>query len=333
MNLAVEKNKTYRFKSTVAFLFLLLTCWSCFCFSQKEQIGQPVRIFGSSTVFPFMALLTERLYHDINFAPAIVESTGTGAGLKMLCTSSKKKVASIATASRRITSAEKKRCEKDLNQKVSEYILGLDGLVLVVPKTSPSFSLTTRELRLALSAYIQKNTTDKAVTLVRNPYKLWSDINPQLPKISIKIYGPPRNSGLYEALSHLLFKSACKDLNNKEKSLCQKVRSDGFYVEMPENSMLMIKKLEQDFGAIGIVSFRLFDQNRSTFKALSIENFFPCAKNIRSKSYPLVRNLYIYIKEEDKNNPYIRTFLNYLKQEEVIGPNGDFERLGLVTQL
>jgi len=331
MNLAVEKNKTFFLKIIVCVFFLFLGVFCFSYFSKNEaRADTHVRIIGSSTAFPFMALLTERLDHDTNLPPAVVESTGTGAGIKILCTPQEKEIY-IATASRPITSEEKKICQTKLNQKVFQYILGLDGLVVVLPLASTTFSLTKKELQLALSAYILTQSTNKKRKAKPNPYKLWSDINSTLPKEAIKIYGPPRNSGLYEAIIDLLLKPACTSFNKKEKKLCHKVRKDGPYIEMPENSMLMIKKLQQENHAIGIVSYRLFDQNRKSLQALPIGGIRPSAKTIRSNLYPLVRKLYIYIKQKDKDNPYIKLFLNYLKRTDIVGSKGDFENLGLIT--
>ena len=44
-----------------------------------------IRVVGSSTVFPFVAAAAEQFGRDEKFRTPIVESTGTGGGIKMFC--------------------------------------------------------------------------------------------------------------------------------------------------------------------------------------------------------------------------------------------------------
>ncbi len=327
MKLALNKNNFFYTSK----IFILLGCLFLWCSPstafKDKVLPDSIRIVGSSTVFPFIALFTERLNQDTLLPSPIVESTGTGSGLKILC--SFNRIPYIATASRPITEAERTLCKKNLQQNIVEYTLGLDGLILVSPRLTKPFSLTKKELRVALSAYVP-NPYSQGKELILNPYKIWSDINPYLPNYAIKIYGPPRNAGLHEALVHLLFKPVCTHLGEKKRNLCQKIRKDGAYIEMPENSMLMLKKLQQDFNAIGIVSYRLFDQNRNRLQALPIETIYPSPETIRSKNYPLARKLYIYMLEKDTRLHYMQELLKYLQKEDISGHGGQFENLGLI---
>ena len=50
--------------------------------SAREQI----RIVGSSTVFPFSTAVAEQFGRTSSFATPVIESTGSGGGLKLFCT-------------------------------------------------------------------------------------------------------------------------------------------------------------------------------------------------------------------------------------------------------
>lgn len=296
--------------------------------SASQPIMPPIRIVGSSTVFPFMALLAEHAAqsNSTDTVP-IVEATGTGAGLRLLCSPSNNEYL-IAAASRPISKAEKKLCQKNFQTDVYQYVLGLDGLVLIAPENLPTFSVSRQDLYKALAAYVPSLENPKK--FVKNFYKNWCEINKDLPRLPIRVYGPPSNAGLFEALIHLVFSSQCTPKKNHQ--FCKDIRRDGTYVEMPENSTLMLEKLSQDPGAIGLASYRLFDQNRNRFQALAIEGIAPTPQTIRSKTYPLARELYIYTRHDQHKTKPLENFFQHLKKPSFTKNGGKFETLGLITK-
>ena len=44
-----------------------------------------IRIVGSSTVFPFTSMVVERFSQSSDFSTPIIESTGTGGGMRLFC--------------------------------------------------------------------------------------------------------------------------------------------------------------------------------------------------------------------------------------------------------
>ena len=66
-----------------------------------------IRVVGSSTVFPFTTLAAEQFVNrNPGMKAPVIESTGTGAGLKLFCAGAGADHPDIADASRRITAAE-----------------------------------------------------------------------------------------------------------------------------------------------------------------------------------------------------------------------------------
>ncbi len=45
-----------------------------------------IQIVGSSTVFPFSTAVAERFGQNTSFGTPVVESTGSGGGMKLFCT-------------------------------------------------------------------------------------------------------------------------------------------------------------------------------------------------------------------------------------------------------
>lgn len=72
--------------------------------SARDQI----RIVGSSTVFPFSTAVAEQFGKSTDFATPVVESTGSGGGVKLFCAGVGEEHPDITNASRRVASSSPK---------------------------------------------------------------------------------------------------------------------------------------------------------------------------------------------------------------------------------
>jgi len=77
--------------------------------SGRDQI----KIVGSSTVYPFATTVAENFGRSTSFKTPIVESTGSGGGLKLFCSGLGDNYPDITNASRRIKSSEVERCAEN----------------------------------------------------------------------------------------------------------------------------------------------------------------------------------------------------------------------------
>ena len=71
-----------------------------------------IRIVGSSTVFPFSTAVAEEFGRSTNFKTPIVESTGSGGGMKLFCSGFGFQHPDITNASRRIKKMNLKHVQK-----------------------------------------------------------------------------------------------------------------------------------------------------------------------------------------------------------------------------
>ena len=62
-----------------------------------------IRIVGSSTVFPFSTAVAERFGKTTDFKTPVVESTGSGGGLKLFCSGAGVDTPDITNASARLS--------------------------------------------------------------------------------------------------------------------------------------------------------------------------------------------------------------------------------------
>ena len=75
-----------------------------------------ISVVGSSTVYPFATVVAERMSNN-GFKAPVVESTGTGGGMKIFCAGIGMNTPDFTNASRAIKQKEKDLCHKNGVQK------------------------------------------------------------------------------------------------------------------------------------------------------------------------------------------------------------------------
>ncbi|MFN3516363.1 MAG: substrate-binding domain-containing protein [Novosphingobium sp.] len=268
------------------------------CGGAQSNSREQIRAVGSSTVYPFAKVVADSLAKSNNaFKPPIIESTGTGAGMKLFCAGVGVQHPDIANASRRMKKSEFETCAKNGVDKIVEVQVGLDGIAFAEVKGGLALKLTQEDVYKALAAnpYGKPNTA-----------KTWKDVNPSLPAEPILVYGPPSTSGTRDALKELVLIKGCdanpemkalKDSDKeKHEQICTEVRNDGAYVDAGENDNLIVQKLEANPKAVGVFGFSYLEENTDKLVGLPINGVMPTYASISDFSYPGARPLYIYVK-------------------------------------
>jgi len=296
--------------------------------------ARSMRAVGSSTVYPFAKMAAERVARaNPKLGTPIIESTGTGAGMKLFCAGVGERFPDIENASRRMKASEAKLCDSNGVKEVTEIQVGLDGIAIATSKGTPISGVTQRDLYLALA----KTPFGKP-----NKAKTWKDVNAKLPAIPIRVYGPPPTSGTRDALGELLLTPPCeanasmaamKKANEaKFKAICTGLREDGAYIEAGENDNLIVQKLEANQGTVGIFGYSFLEENAAKLKGITVNGVAPTYQTISSFKYPGARPLYIYVKNAHvRAIPAIRAFVAEFTKESAIGPNGYMLAGGLVA--
>jgi phosphate transport system substrate-binding protein len=296
-----------------------------------------IRIVGSSTVYPFTTVVAEQFGRGGKFKTPIVESTGTGGGLKLFCAGAGLDTPDIANASRRIKASEVELCTKNGVSPITEMMIGYDGLVVAHSKKATGFDLTRRQLFLALAKEIPAANG----TLVANPNKTWKDVDPSLPARAIEVLGPPPTSGTRDSFNELAIEAGCKTFpalaaleasdNPRFKQVCFSIREDGAYVEAGENDNLIVQKIVANPNAFGVFGYSFLDQNTDTIAGNRIEGVTPGFEDIASGKYVLSRAMFIYVKNAHATSvPGLREFVNEYASEKAIGEFGYLVDKGLI---
>jgi phosphate transport system substrate-binding protein len=289
-----------------------------------------IRIVGSSTVFPFATAVAEQFGRGGKLKTPIVESTGSGGGLKLFCAGVGPDHPDITNSSRRIKQSEFDECTKN-GVAMTEVKIGFDGIVLANSKKAVRVGLTKGEIFKALAAKVPSGGQ-----LIPNPYKKWSDIDPALPGIKIEVLGPPPTSGTRDAFVELAMEGGCAEVPGAAelgltKEGCHAIREDGVFVEAGENDNLIVQKLIANPDALGVFGYSFLDQNRDKLQASHIEGVDPTFENIADGKYGISRSLYFYVKLPHVGTiPGIKEYVAEFTSEKAYGPDGYLVDKGLI---
>lgn len=275
-----------------------------------------IRVVGSSTVFPFSTAVAEQFGRSTDFQTPVVESTGSGGGLKLFCAGVGTQHPDITNASRRMKENEFKMCVDNGVTDVTEAIVGFDGIVMANAKGGAVFSLSRAQIVTALAAQGPLPT-------------MWSEVDPSLPAIKIEVLGPPPSSGTRDAFEELVMHEGCEDAGIECEGIS--MRDDGAYIEAGENDNLIVSKLEANPNALGVFGFSFLDQNSDVLQGSTVDGVEPTFEAIAGGDYPVSRSLFFYIKNAHAGViPGLQEYANEFLSEGAAGEEGYLIDKGLI---
>ncbi len=300
----------------------------------QAQARDQISIVGSSTVFPYTQAVAEQFSAMTGAPSPVVESTGTGGGMQIFCSGVSESFPDITGASRAMTESEWESCKTNGVTDVSEVLLGFDGLSLATSQDGADVDLTKAQLFQALAAEVEVDGE-----IVANSYRNWSEIDPSLPDQTILVYGPPPTSGTRDAWVELVMEQGCAEFEaivaldeDRHDEVCQRMRTDGPFVEAGENDNLIVQRLTSDSDAFGIFGYSFLYENQDTLKGASIEGVEPTPETIETGEYGVSRPLFFYIKNAHRGViPGLQEFAEEYVSEESFGPSGYLHERGLIS--
>jgi phosphate transport system substrate-binding protein len=302
------------------------------------QSRAQIRIVGSSTVYPFTTAVAEQFGKSGAGKTPVVESTGTGGGMKLFCAGVGVGHPDVTNASRRMKKGEFESCTKNGVKGIIEINIGFDGLTIAQSKAGTPISLKLSQVYLALADQVP----DKDGKLIANPYKNWSDIDKALPNVKIEVLGPPPTSGTRDSLHELFMEvgalqiPALAELRKKDSKafdkLWKSIRKDGAYVEAGENDNVIVAKLEANKNAFGVFGYSFLEENLNKLRGVPLDGVAPEFDNIASGKYKGARRMYVYVKTQHIGLvPGLDKFMEEYVSTKALGKEGYLARKGLVT--
>ena len=253
--------------------------------------SDPIRIGGSSTVFPVMqaaiaAYQKGGAHRQVRFE---LKETGTSAGFRQFCSGQ----LPLANASRPINAKELKSCAAK-GVTFLELPIGFDAITVVVnPGNSWASSITTQEL-----ARLWKQGAAGSV-------KTWNQVNLDWPNRPIRLCGPGKDSGTYDYFN--------KAINGDEDNS----RADYFASEKDNDLVACVAKNPE---ALGYFGFAYYQANAKRLKPLSVVGrrgaALPSVASVQKELYvPLSRPLFVYVNDRAlRQRPELQKFVTYVVQ-------------------
>jgi phosphate transport system substrate-binding protein len=252
---------------------------------------------GSSTVGPLTTAAAERFQRENSGVQVTVGVSGTGGGFERFCAGE----TDLSNASRAIDDEEKQACDSK-GIEYTELLVANDALTVVVnPQNDWADCLTVEQL---------KKIWDRG-SKVNN----WSQVDPQFPDERLRLFGAGTDSGTFDYFTD--------EINGEEG----RSRSD---YSATEDDNVTVEGVGGDKGAMGYFGLSYFQQNSDRLKALEIDGgsgcIAPSADTAQSGEYtPLSRPLFIYAKNESLQRPEVKSFLQYLlDNQQAIAESAQF---------
>lgn len=302
----------------------------------REQI----QIAGSSTVLPYAKIVAEtfgEIYPD--FKVPVIESGGSGAGIKEFCRGVGERTIDIANTSRAMKPSELQSCFDAGVTQVQEVRIGYDGIVFATDINSSGWALDPIDIYRALAAQVVVDGK-----LQPNKARRWSEVNSTLPDWAIAVYIPGEKHGTREVFEEKLMMAGCVASGAKyallqsgmEKNMvdaaCIAVRKDGRAVDIDGDYAETLARISSNRTGIGVFGFAFYENNADRLKIASISGVVPSVDTIANGNYPVSRPLYFYVKKEHVGViPGLREYIEFFLSDQMVGPDGPLAEYGLIA--
>ncbi|WP_455478765.1 substrate-binding domain-containing protein [Bartonella sp. B10] len=299
-----------------------------------------IQIVGSSTVLPYQKIVAE-IFGEIypHFKVPVIESGGSGAGIKEFCQGIGERTIDIVNASRAMRPSELQSCFDAGVKDVEEIFIGYDGVVVATDVNGPHWKLQSVDIYRALAAQVIINGK-----LQSNRVSKWNSVNNTLPNWTIAAYIPGEKHGTREVFEEKLLAAGCKasgavdamkSLGMDDKAIhsaCVSVRRDGKVIDIDGDYSETFARLNSNKTGVGVFGLYFYENNADKLKVADIDGFSPTFETISSGEYPVFRPLFFYVKKAHLSIiPSLREYVNFFLSDEMIGPDSPLAEYGLVV--
>lgn len=300
--------------------------------SARDQI----QVAGSSTVLPYAKIVAEQFgetYPD--FKTPVVESGGSGAGIKQFCEGVGEDKIDIANASRAMKADELATCKANGVADVEEVKIGYDGIVFATDIAGPDFAIQPADIYKALAAKVVVDGK-----LVDNPYTKWDEVNPAFPAWDIAAYIPGEKHGTREVFETKLLDAGCDKDALKAAGVadadvaktCIAVRKDGKAVDIDGDYTETLARIDSNKTGMGVFGLAFYENNADKLKVATVGGIVPSVETIASGEYPVSRPLFFYVKKAHLGViPGLKEYVEFFLSDDMVGPDSPLAQYGLVA--
>ncbi|PSJ59335.1 PstS family phosphate ABC transporter substrate-binding protein [Pseudaminobacter soli (ex Li et al. 2025)] len=299
-----------------------------------------IQVAGSSTVLPYAKIVAENFGETFtNFKTPVVESGGSGAGIKEFCKGVGENTIDIANSSRKIKDDEVKSCADAGVKDIQEVRIGYDGIVFATDINGPDWALTPADVYKALAAQIVVDGK-----LVANPNTKWNQVNPNLPDWDIAAYIPGEKHGTREVFEEKLLAAGCKSTgaldaikaagqdDKAAAKTCIAVRKDGKAIDIDGDYTETLARIDANKTGVGVFGLSFYENNADKLKVATVSDVKPSTETIAKGEYPVSRPLFFYVKKAHLGVvPGLKEYVDFFLNDQMIGPDSPLAEYGLVA--
>jgi phosphate transport system substrate-binding protein len=308
-------------------------------FAGASYAADQIHVAGSSTVLPYAKIVAENFAETYpNFKAPVVESGGTGAGLKEFCKGAGPETIDIANASRPIKKSEIETCAANGVKDITEVRIGYDGIVFATDKSAADMPLEPKDVYLALAAQVPVDGK-----MVANPNAKWSQVNKAFSDADIQAFIPGEKHGTREVFEEKVLVAGCKaaggldamvkggmDEKDAEKK-CKAVRKDGKAVDIDGDYSETLARIDANKTAVGVFGLSFYENNADKLKVSTMSGVTPSGETVATGKYPVSRPLFFYVKKSHLDSvPGLKEYVEFFTSEQMIGPDSPLAEYGLI---
>jgi phosphate transport system substrate-binding protein len=278
-------------------ILCLVTAWGGACVARGEDQGNPpIRIDGSSTVFPMAEAFAEEFQRALPNTPVTVGFSGTGGGFERLCRGD----VDLANASRPITAEERALCEASGVAPMA-LTVAWDGLSVIAHPQS---------------RFLTCLTVDELARIWRpgSRVRTWRDVRPTWPDEEIQLYAPGTDSGTFDYFT--------------EKVVGRRGASRADF-QASEDDNVLVLGVAGDPSSLGYVGLAYYRANQDRLRLVGVDAgggcVTPSAETIDDGTYvPLSRPLFVYVSRAALGRDEVVAYLRFILREgaALVGPTG-----------
>jgi phosphate transport system substrate-binding protein len=296
-----------------------------------------VHVAGSSTVLPYATIVAEVFGENFDYPTPVIESGGSGAGIKSFCDGVGEQFIDIANSSRAIKDTELAECAANGVTDVMEVRIGYDGIVFASDINGAAFAFTPQDWFNALAAEIVVDGQ-----IVANPNTRWNQVNPDFPDQPILAFIPGTKHGTREVFDVKVIEAGCEASGAKEAFVaargedgakaCTAIRTDGAAVDIDGDYTETLSRIAADVNGIGVFGLAFYENNTDKLQVATMNGVVPSTQTIASAEYPVSRPLYFYVKAQHLGViPGLQEYVDFFVSDDMAGPDGPLAAYGLVS--
>ena len=248
-----------------------------------SDLSGTIKIDGSSTVTPLVALAAEDFQAENSGVKVTVGTSGTGGGFEKFCNGE----TDFSMASRPIKDVEVAACQAKSIEPL-ELIVANDGLSVVVnPQNTWAKCLTVEQL--------------KKIWEPGSKVANWNQVDPSFPNQELTLFGAGSDSGTFDYFTD--------EINGEEGA----TRTD---YNPSEDDNVTVTGVAGDLGALGYFGLSYLLENATKIRGVEIDGGGGCVAagtdTVQAGTYkPLGRPLFIYTKTDAAKRPEVKAFAQY----------------------